>query len=69
LFGLIHHHCVFAEVKHLFTEQLQDVKDILALALAGVGSLTNVRNEVVPADHPFLFDNTNQCGIKFCQQM
>ena len=28
---------------------------------------TDVRNEVVPVDHPLLFDNTDQSGIEFGQ--
>jgi len=69
LFGLILQNGLFAEVKHLFTQELENIQHIFTFCLGFACGLANVRYEIVPADGPFLFDNRNQSGIQLRQQM
>ena len=60
LLGLISQDCVFTEVENFFTEKFENIENIFALGLRLVCSLTDVRNEVVPADSPFLLYDGDQ---------
>jgi hypothetical protein len=62
-------HVFLGEVEDFLAEKLEDVQDVLALTLALTCGLADVRDEVVPVDHPLLLDDADKGRIEFRQQV